>query len=68
MRIIKRAVGVLLVVVLVAVLAVTGLLVWVTARAFPQTSGTATVPGLSANVTVVRDATGHRPHHRRHDP
>ena len=25
---------------------------------FPQTSGTATIPGLSANVTVVRDATG----------
>ena len=58
MRIIKRAIGVVLVVVLVAVLAVTGLLVWVTARAFPQTSGTATVPGLSADVTVVRDATG----------
>ena len=58
MRIVKRAVGVLLVVVLVAVLAVTGLVVWVTARAFPQTSGTAAVPGLSANVTVVRDATG----------
>ncbi len=58
MRVIKRAVGVVLVVVLVAVLAVTGLLVWVTARAFPQTSGTAAVPGLSANVTVVRDATG----------
>jgi penicillin G amidase len=57
-RIVKRAVAVLLVVVLVAILAVTGLLVWVTARAFPQTSGTAAVPGLSANVTVVRDATG----------
>ena len=50
MRIVKRAVGVLLVVVLVAILAVTGLLVWVTARAFPQTSGTAAIPGLSANV------------------
>ena len=58
MRIVKRAVGVLLVVVLVAILAVTGLLVWVTARAFPQTSGTATIPGSRANVTVVRDATG----------
>ena len=58
MRVVKRAIGVVLVVVLVAVLAVTGLLVWVTARAFPQTSGTATVPGLSADVTVVRDATG----------
>ena len=58
MRIIKRAIGVLLVVVLVAILAVTGLLVWVTARAFPQTSGTAAIPGLSANVTVARDATG----------
>ena len=58
MRVIKRVVGVALVVVLVAILAVTGLLVWVTARAFPQTSGTATVPGLSADVTVVRDATG----------
>jgi penicillin amidase len=57
-RIVKRAVGVLLVVVLVAILAVAGLLVWVTARAFPQTSGTAAIPGLSANVTVVRDATG----------
>ena len=58
MRIVKRAVGVLLVVVLVAILAVTGLLVWVTARAFPQTSGTAAIPGLAANVAVVRDATG----------
>ncbi len=55
---VKRAIGALLVVVLVAVLAVTGLVVWVTARAFPQTGGTAAVPGLSANVTVVRDATG----------
>jgi predicted permease len=51
-------VGVLLVVVLVAILAVTGLLVWVTARAFPQTSGNAAIPGLAANVTVIRDATG----------
>ena len=58
MRIVKRAVGALLVVVLVAILAVTGLLVWVTARAFPQTSGRAAIPGLSANVAVVRDATG----------
>ena len=58
MRIVKRAFGVLLVVVLVAIIAVTGLLVWVTARAFPQTSGTAEIPMLSANVTVVRDATG----------
>jgi len=57
-RIVKRALGVLLVVVLVAIIAVTGLLVWVTARAFPQTSGTAAIPGLSANVAVVRDATG----------
>ena len=58
MRVIKRAVGVVLAVVLIAVLSVTGLLVWVTARALPQTGGTAPVPGLSANVTVVRDATG----------
>jgi penicillin amidase len=57
-RIVKRAVGVLLVVVLVAILAVTGLLVWVTARALPQTSGTAAISGLSANVAVVRDTTG----------
>ena len=58
MRIVKRALGVLLVVVLVAIIAVTGLLVWVTARALPQTSGTAAIPGLSADVTVIRDATG----------
>ncbi len=58
MRIVKRAIGVLLVVVLVAVLAVTGALVWVTARALPQTSGTARILGLSGNVTVARDEAG----------
>ena len=58
MRIVRRVIGVLLVVILVAVVAVTGLLVWVTARAMPQTSGTIAVPGLSASVTVARDQTG----------
>ena len=58
MRIVKRGLGVALVVVLVAVIAVTGLLVWITARALPQTSGTAQVPGLGAAVAVVRDGTG----------
>jgi penicillin amidase len=57
-RIVKAAVAVLLIAVLVGVLAFTGLAVWVTVRAFPQTSGTASLPGLSGNVTVVRDAIG----------
>ncbi len=58
MRVIKRAIGVLLVAMLVELLAVGGLLVWVTARAFPQTGGSAAIPGLTANVTVIRDAAG----------
>jgi penicillin amidase len=57
-RIIRRGLGLMLAVVLVALIAVTGLLAWVTARALPQTGGTAHVPGLAATATVVRDATG----------
>ena len=58
MRIVRRGIGVLLVVVLVAIVAVAGLLVWVTARAMPQTAGTSAVPGLSGSVTVARDRAG----------
>ena len=49
---------VLVAVVLVAVIAVVGLLAAVSARALPQASGTAGVPGLGATVTVVRDGAG----------
>ncbi len=48
---------------IVAVIAVVALLVvlataWAVRRPFPQTSGTLTVPGLNAQVTVQRDAWG----------
>ena len=47
-----------LVVALVAVAAGLGSLAWITARALPQTDGTLRAPGLSAPVTVERDAHG----------
>jgi penicillin amidase len=46
------------VVIVVAIVVVGGLLAVVTARALPQASGAARVPGLAAEVTVVRDAAG----------
>jgi penicillin amidase len=57
-RILKRVLGLILVVALVAVIAVSGLLVWVTVRAMPQTTGTVHAAGLAASVTVARDAAG----------
>ena len=47
-----------LAVVLVAVVAVTGLLSWVTGRAMPQVSGSLAVAGLHAPVEVRRDLAG----------
>ena len=58
MRILKRSLGLLLVVVLVAVVAAAGFLTWVTARAMPETTGTIAATGLGAPVTVARDAAG----------
>ena len=58
MRILKRGLGLLLVVVLVAVVAAAGFLTWVTVRAMPETTGTIAATGLGAPVTVARDAAG----------
>ena len=58
MRVLGRLLAVLLVVVLIAVITAGGVLTWVGARALPQTSGTLHVAGLSAPVTVYRDAAG----------
>jgi penicillin amidase len=57
-RIVKRVLGVGLVVVLIVVIAVSGLLAWVTLRAQAQTSGTTQVPGLGSSVAVARDQVG----------
>jgi penicillin amidase len=57
-RPIKSALAVLVVVVVVAAIALVGALAAVTARALPQASGTAHLPGLTAPVTVVRDDAG----------
>jgi penicillin G amidase len=54
----RRALAVVLVVVLVVLGAGVGALAWFTGRALPQTSGTLTVPGLERPVTVVRDVAG----------
>jgi penicillin amidase len=54
----KRLLVIAAVVVLVALVAVVGLLAAVTARALPQATGTARVPGLAASATVVRDDAG----------
>jgi penicillin amidase len=56
--VIRRVLKVALVLVLVLVVAVSGLLGWVIGRGFPQREGTARLAGLSAEVTVVRDAAG----------
>ena len=58
MRLAKRLVALVVIVVLVVVVVAGGLLTWVTNRALPQTSGDRAVPGLSARVSVVRDANG----------
>jgi penicillin G amidase len=57
-RLIKSALLVLVAVVLVAAIAVVGLLASLTARALPQVNGTVRVPGLEAPVAVVRDDAG----------
>ena len=57
-RLAGRAIGVILVVVVVVALVGAGLLTWITVRALPQTTGTVSIPGLSAPVTVVRDRNG----------
>jgi penicillin amidase len=58
LRLAKRLIALVIVVVLVIGIAGVGLLAWITNRALPQTSGDLQVPGLSAPVTVVRDASG----------
>jgi penicillin G amidase len=57
-RAVRNVARVALVFVLVAVVAVGGLLAWVFGRALPQTSGSLTVPGLTAKVSVLRDTAG----------
>jgi penicillin amidase len=57
-RVIRNAVLVVVLAVVVAILVAGGLLAVVTARALPQASGTARLPGLGTSVTVVRDAAG----------
>ena len=58
MRRIRRVLAIIAAVVLAAVIACAGVLAYVTARALPQASGTADVPGLDARATVVRDVAG----------
>ncbi len=54
----KRVLGVVLVVVLVLVVTLGGLFTWLVARGMPQRDGSAQIPGLSADVRVVRDQYG----------
>ncbi len=58
MRIIGRLLSILLVLVIVLILATGGLLVWVSHRSLPTTSGSLKAPGLTAPVSVTRDASG----------
>ena len=58
MRVVKGIALLAIVAVLVVAVGAVGVLVVVTARALPQESGTARVPGLGTSVTVVRDAAG----------
>ena len=57
-RAVRRALVVLLVVALAVVLAAGGLFAWLVERDFPQRSGSLELPGLSAQVRVVRDQYG----------
>lgn len=57
-RWIKRLVLVVLVLVLVLLIAMGGVFAWLVARGMPQRDGVAHIPGLSAQVRVVRDANG----------
>ncbi len=58
MRVVKGIAVLGITALLIVVVATVGLLGLVTARALPQESGTARVPGLGASVSVVRDAAG----------
>ena len=58
MRILGRLLSILLVLLIVVIIATGGLLVWVTHRALPTTSGSVKAAGLTAPVTVTRDASG----------
>ncbi len=58
MRIIGRLLSILLVLLIVVIVATGGLLVWVTHRALPTTSGALRAAGLASPVSVTRDATG----------
>ena len=58
MRIVGRILLWALVVVLVLALALSVWWLWIVRRSFPQTTGSVDVPGLSAPVTVQRDAHG----------
>jgi len=57
-RVVRRLLKLALVVVIVLILVVSGLLTWITARAFPQAGGTLRLAGLHAPVQVMRDANG----------
>jgi penicillin amidase len=57
-RILGRLLSILLVLLIVVIVATGGLLVWVTHRALPTTSGSLRAAGLTAPVSVTRDATG----------
>ena len=58
MRILGRLLSLLLVLLIVVIVATGGLLVWVTHRALPTTSGSLKAAGLTAPVSVSRDASG----------
>ena len=58
MRILGRLLSILLVLLIVLIVATGGLLVWVTHRALPTTSGALRAAGLTAPVSVTRDASG----------
>ena len=58
MRIVRRLVGLVLVLLLVVVMAVVGLLGAITGRALPQTGGTLRAPGLQGPASIVRDVNG----------
>ncbi len=53
-----RAIGIVVAVLVVLVVAAGGIGVWTVTRSFPQTSGTIDVPGLTKPVTVYRDDAG----------
>ena len=58
MRIVGRLLSILLVLLIVVIIATGGLLVWVSHRALPTTRGSLKAAGLTAPVTVTRDASG----------